>query len=148
MAGFNAANIVEPLDYDFTAIKGLENVKGTIPEPTSLQVQTFLTASRKEADRNQRDLGITGDAEDMTKEQILAVLDKASPSRTQAAKKREAEIFSDLCSGTPTAGQLLELPHRIMIEFAKWVTKEVLDPEVSTGGGGAQVVNLRSSSAG
>src|ERR1035441_5376005 len=145
MAGFSAANIVEPLDY---SLKTFVEIEGTTTEPTSLQVQTFLTASRKEADRNQRDLGITGDGEDMTREQILAVLDKASPARTQAAKKREAEIFSDLCSGTPSAADLLKLPHRIMIEFAKWITSEVLDPEASPGGGGAQVVNLPSSSAG
>lgn len=44
--GFDAAKRVDPLDYDFTTLtpvpKGLEECKGTIPEPTVEQLQAFV----------------------------------------------------------------------------------------------------------
>ena len=51
----------------------------------------------------------------MTPEQLerfLEALGKIDPKRTAAARKRSAEILSALCSGQPTAGQLLLLPLR------------------------------------
>lgn len=153
MAGFDAGSVVEPLTYNFTTlevpVKGLEDCQGTIPEPTPLQVERFLSASRKEAIRSRqeaRELGFTD--EDMTPEQILGALDKIDPARTAAARKRNAQILSDLCSGELTTAQLLKLPHRLLREFAEWVTTEVLSPEASAGGGNAQVLPLRSSAAG
>jgi hypothetical protein len=153
MAGFSAGDVVEPLIYDFTntkvPIKGLEDCKGTIPEPTPLQVEKFLSASRKEAIRSRleaRELGFTD--EDMTPEQILEALDRIDPARTAAARKRNAQILSELCSGEVTTAQLLKLPHRLLREFGNWVTTEVLSPEAGAGGTNAQVLPLRSQAAG
>jgi hypothetical protein len=153
VAGFSAGDVVESLDYDFSntkvPVKGLEDCKGTIPEPTPLQVERFLSAGRKEAVRSRleaKELGFTD--EDMTPEQILAALDKIDPARTAAARKRNAQILSDLCSGEVTAAQILKLPHRLLRDFSNWITAEVLNPEAGAGGTNAQVLPLRSSAAG
>jgi hypothetical protein len=161
MAGFDAGGIVSPLDWDFTAmakpphdIAGLANAKGTIREPTSLQVEKFLDTSRRDLLRQRRELAEQGlaDTDGMTQDQILeahaAIDPAAAATRAKAARKRAAESLSALCSGEPSAATLLLLPHRILIAFGEWITDEVLSPEAAAGGGNAQVVNLPSRAAG
>jgi len=145
MPSFNAANVVDPLDYDFSAVPGLQDVKGTIKEPTSLQVQAYVNATRAEMVRLRRETGVV-DEEDA--DAVLAALEKMDPARTVEAQKRSAEILSALCSGHPTGGQLMKLPHRVMHAFSEWLAKEVLDPEVVTGAGRPRLTSLPSSSAG
>jgi len=145
MAKFDAGNVVEALDYDFTAIPGLADVKGTIREPTSAQVQLYVNASRAELARMRREAGVVDETDP---EAVIAALEKVSPERTVQAQKNNAEILSALCSGHPTGGQLMKLPHRVMHAFGEWLAREVLDPEALTGAGKAQVLPLRSSSAG
>ena len=161
MAGFDAGGIVEPLAYDFTAmakpphdIAGLANAKGTIREPTSLQVEKFLDTSRRDILRQRRELADQGlaDTDGMTQDQILEAFAKIDPAaaakRSAAARKRSAEILSALCSGEPSAATLLLLPHRIMLAFAEWLSGEVLSPEAAAGGGNGQVLSLQSRAAG
>lgn len=142
MTGFVADGIVEPLDFD---LNPYTDVKGTITEPTSLQVQAFQTAVAKEMARGRRELGIGGD-EKMTNDKFIEFLGKIDPERTKAEVKRQAEIHSALCSGKPTAAQLQKLPHRIMAAFSKWLSEELLTPEASAGAG--NVTPIRSKAAG
>lgn len=167
MAGFSAGDVVEALDWKFSnlspPVRGLEDAEGTIPEPTSLQVERFFTANRKEmlrARQEGRELGIVRDDDDEDEESLtpaqrrarlealLEALSKIDPARSAAARKRNAQILADLCSGTPSAAQLLLLPHRVYGEFVRWVTGEVLNPEASAAGGTAQVTPLRSVAGG
>ena len=152
MAGFDAGNVVAPLDFDFTAmaekphlIKGLADVKGTIKEPASAQVQLYVNASRAELARMRREAGVVDETDP---DAVIAALEKINPERTAEAQRRNAEILSALCSGHPTVAQLMLLPHRVMHAFGEWLAREVLDPEALTGAGKAQVLPLRSSSAG
>jgi hypothetical protein len=143
MAGFAADGIVEPLDYN---LNPYTDVQGTITEPTSLQVQAFQTASAREADRLRRDLGVEDMDEKLSPADVLAFLEKMDPERTRAAVKRQAEMYSALCSGKPTAAQLQKLPHRVMLAFARWLSEELLNPEASAGG--TNVTPIRTRAAG
>lgn len=152
MASFNASTVVEALDYDFSGlaepphlIKGLAEVRGTVKEPTSKQVQAYVNASKREMARQRKEIG---DVDESDGDAVLAALDRMDDDRTLAAQKRSAEIVSALCSGHPTTAQLMLLPHRAMHLFGEWIANEVLNPEAVTGDGKAQVVPLRSSSAG
>jgi hypothetical protein len=169
MASFDAGGVVEPLDYDFTAmaaaphsITGLAGVKGTIREPTSVQVQTWLTANAKEMQQLRQEGGAEqagpkpesaadGAAElpdAAVTDALLAGLAEVDPKKVRAARLRQAKIYSALCSGEPTAEQLALLPHRIMNAFADWLSREVLDPEAVTGAGRPPLQIVRSSAAG
>jgi hypothetical protein len=143
MAGFDADGIVEPLDF---TLKPYVDVSGTIREPTSLQVQTFQTAIVREGERIRLELGVDDMEEKMSAADLLAVMEKQDPERTAAGLKRQAEIYSALCSKNPTAAQLLKLPHRVMLAFARWLSDELLSPEASAGDG--NVTPIRSRAAG
>lgn len=154
LPAFDAGGIVGALDYDFTAlagapnnIRGLADAKGTIREPTSLQLQQFMQASAKEMQRIQRqarkavadsaarDAGDgTGDGAPDDDAGVTAMAD-VDIKAANAARKRDAENLSRLCSGDPGAETLLLLPHRIKSAFSEWLLKEMMDPEVVTGAG-------------
>src|ERR1039457_3795272 len=157
MAKFSAAGIVEPLDYDFTDLKDekrLEDVEGTITEPTSKQVRAFNLAAPDDIRRLSAELAKAGEEADdelpglAGVAAVLETLSMRSAALSEEAVDRKSGVLSVLWSRHPTAAHLEKLPYRIMSAFAAWVTKEVMDPEAVTGGGGAQVVNLRSSAAG
>lgn len=163
MATFNAASILEPLDYDFTAlanhpnnIRELADAKGTTPEPTSERVQAFLQASAREMQRLRREARAAvadaetgkddpaGDASDAE----LAAVAGTDAKRGTEARKREAAMYSRLCSGDPSAATLLKLPHRHMAAWCGWLLKEVMDPEAVTGDGTPHLQMVRSPAAG
>jgi hypothetical protein len=157
MAKFQAAGIVEELAFDFTGlkdVKGLEDVEGVITEPTSKQVRAFNLAATDEIRRLSAELAKAGEEADddlpglAGVAAVLETLSMRSAALSEEAVHRQAVMLSALCSGHPTAAQLEKLPYRIMSAFATWVTGEVMNPEAVTGGGDAQVVNLRSSAAG
>lgn len=143
MAGFEASGVVEPLDYDFNPYL---DVKGTIPEPTDKQIETFLVAMKDlyvKAQKEQPDLGeLTSQAD------ILEALDKVDPTTQIKLLGDMAAIYGRLCSGTPSATQISKLPVRVRTIFFAWVQGEVMSPEAATGGGTAQVTPLRSARAG
>ena len=143
MAGFVAQGVVEALDYDFNPYL---DVKGTIPEPTDTQIETFLLAMKElyvTAQKDQPDLGdLTSQAD------ILEAIDKVDPTTQIKLLGKMAAIYSELCSKTPTAKQISELPVRVRTIFFAWLQGEVMSPEAATGAGNAQVTNLRSARAG
>jgi hypothetical protein len=168
VATFNAGTVLERLDYDFSALAGppnnireLAEAKGTIREPTSLQVQAYLQASAREMQRLRREArAAVADAEtadaageaaepgpDATDAQ-LAALASADAKKGDATRRREAAMFSKLCSGDPSTEILLLLPHRIMAAFVEWLMKEVMDPEAVTGAGSPPLAIVRSPAAG
>jgi hypothetical protein len=145
MAKFDASSVVEPLEYDFSSIPGLADVKGIIKEPSSVQVQKYVNDSRRELERQRTELGLVDEADS---DSVIAALDKMDDERTVKEQKRSAEILSALCSGHPTGGQLMKLPHRVMHVFGQWLAGEVLSPEAVTGAGKTGAASPRSSSVG
>lgn len=140
MASFTAAGIVEPLDYDFTAmakaphlIAGLADAKGTIKEPSTRQVQQFMNDTALERERTSHLMDGLG--EEATASDVVA---RRSPEAIDESERRNSEIVAELCSGAPTAEQVRLLPHRIRALFIEWITEQVLNPEAVTGAGSEQ----------
>lgn len=143
MAGFVAEGVVEPLDYDFNPYLSL---KGTIPEPTDKQIETFLLSMKELYVKAQKDAPDLGELE--SKEDILAAIDKVDPTTQIKLMGDMAVIYAELCSGTPTAAQISKLPVRVRTVFFAWLQDQVMSPEAGNGAGPAQVTPLRSARAG
>lgn len=143
MAGFVAQGVVEPLDYDFNPYV---NTKGTIPEPTDTQIAEFLRGIKTVIKDTQKDLPDKVNLDDPVA--VLAAIDDLDPAAQVEAMNKMAEVYSALCSNTPTSGQLMKLPMRVRQIFFAWLQGEVLAPEAATGGGPAQVTHLHGARAG
>jgi hypothetical protein len=140
MPGFNAESVVEPLEF---TLKPYAEASGVIPEPSTLQVQAYMNAVRLENERIRKE--ITGIPDD---EPLEKTLKRMGPKQVEESIRRNSEIYSALCSGTPSAEDLAKLPHRVFAAFTAWLSKEMLDPEAVTGAGDAQVIPLQSAAAG
>jgi hypothetical protein len=149
LAKFNAAGVVEGLDYEFEAF--VPGCNGTIREPTDTQITAFLTERQKINAEARRQIEAAGKAieaagESGNPEEAIAALDD-----TEAAlemHRRTADAYAALCSGAPSAADILRLPMRIRVLFYAWLSKEVMNPEAVPGGGSSQVKTLRSVAAG
>jgi hypothetical protein len=160
VASFDAGTVIEALDYTLEPF--VPGRKGTIREPTSVQVQAFLTANAKEMQRLRKEAGVEPPAGDgaagevqaadadpeMISDELLAKLAAVDPKKVEAAQRRGARIYADLCSGEPSAEDLMKLPHRIMLKFAEWLMGEVMSPEAVTGAGRPHLTAVPSSAAG
>jgi predicted nucleic acid-binding Zn-ribbon protein len=131
VTGFDAGGVVEPLHCKLAPYADFE---GDIPEPSSEKIQAFMNDQRRELDALRKRIeGTSGDEDDLETE-----LKKLTPAQVKKNRRRSAEIYSAVCSGTPSADQLEQLPHRVFAAFANWVTEEFLNPEAVTGAGNAQ----------
>jgi hypothetical protein len=143
LAGFKAEGVVEALDYDFNPYV---QVRGTIPEPTDRQIADFLGDMKALLKEVEGDLPTDVDLNDQGA--ILAAMDSLDTEVTIRMTSKMCEIYSRLCSGTPTEKQVHDLPPRIRQIFFNWLQAEVMSPEAATGAGQQQVIQLRSGRAG
>ena len=143
MAKFKAESVVEALDYDF---RPYVNASGTIPEPTDNQIAEFLTGVKAIFKEAEKDLPQELDMEDPG--MLLGAIDALDPEAQIRAMGDMARVYAALCSDTPTEEQIRELPMRVRTIFFNWLQQEVMAPEAATGGGNAQVSNLRTARAG
>jgi hypothetical protein len=151
MPTFDAGEVVESLDWDFTSPKigvaALRKAKGTIPEPTDAAIGRFLDGLKKLYTESQKEL--TAELpEDATPDQMLDALSQLTGESFVKFMADTAELFAELCSNKPDKEQLLLLPLRVRVKFFAWVQQEVVNPEAGTGGGTAAVVKLSSAAAG
>lgn len=146
MAGFDAGNVVEPLDY---SLRPHVDKAGTIREPNDRQIADYLAGYQqmiKDYRGQLPDELVAGGNPD-----VGAVLDAATELDAEIIVRLNAEVaalVAGLCSGDPSKDDILGLPPRIRGMFCAWVQKEVMSPEAVPGGGKAQVKNLRSVAAG
>lgn len=116
MPSFEAGK--DPLTYDFT--KFIPDSKGEIPEPSSLQVETFFEMIRQlmpvamgEDGKPKIDLGsivkMAEDGEDINELLLQAI--------------------SDVCSNHPTVDEIAALPHRDKSRFIGWIVGTFFLPE-------------------
>lgn len=130
MAGFDAGSVVEPLHCK---LKPYADFDADIPEPSTIQVQEFVNARNVEIERvraRAKDL-----PDDATAEQLAAIL---PPDVIEADRRRSAEIYSAVCSGKPSADDLMKLPHREFQVFTAWLLEELLNPEAAAGAGNSR----------
>lgn len=145
MPQFDAAGIVEGLDCK---LKPYTDFDGTITEPSDLQIGVFL-AGLQQIMREDRDRLRRGQEVDVTDpEQVMQAIDAMDPAQFERTAGALAELHAALCSGSPTAEQILAVPPRRRVLFFNWLQTEVLNPEAVTPAGNAQVRTLRQRAAG
>lgn len=146
MAGFNAAAVVEPLEY---TLRPHVDKAGIIREPTDRQIADYLAGFKKliKDFRGQMPDGlVAGGTSDIAA--ILTAVEDLDPEVILKFNAETAALFADLCSGDPSKDDILALPPRIRAMFLAWVQREVMSPEAAPGGGSGQVKTLRSVAAG
>jgi hypothetical protein len=135
MPKFEAQGVVEALEWDFNPYVA---ARGIAPEPTDAQIAAFLT-SLKGILKGVRDSipeGISDPA------MIVAAMDDMDPEETIRQMASMCQVYADLCSGTPSAEQIGQLPMRVRTIFFAWLQGEVMSPEAVTPGGNAEVRSL------
>jgi hypothetical protein len=143
LPGFKAEGVVEPLDYDF---RPYVKAHGVIPEPTDAQIAAFLRGVKEIFKKAQADLPTDVDTDDPVA--VLKAIDDLDPGAQIEALTKMAEVYAELCSGTPSAREIADLPMRVRTIFFTWLRDEVMSPEAATGGGPQPVTQLRSARAG
>ena len=170
MAGFDAASVVEALDYAFDSCKGdhegscwrgseteprpakctvfVPGCHGVVAEPTDRQIAGYLSGIKKLVKDYQGQLPdnlVTGEAD------AAALTDAAEELDPEVVVRLHGDVaglFAGLCSGEPSREDILRLPPRIRAFFYRWLQQEVMSPEAAPGGGRTQVKTLRSVAAG
>jgi hypothetical protein len=145
LAGFDAASVVEPLDY---TLKPHVDRAGTIREPTDQQIAAYLAGVKKliKDFRGQLPDEMLAGSTDVGA--MLTAVEDLDADITVKFNDEMAGLAADLCSGEPSKDDILSLPPRIRAMFLAWLQREVMSPEAAPGGGKTQVKTLRSVAAG
>jgi len=118
MAGFVAADKVEPLAYDFTGAPGFTEAwpgAGVVAEPSAVLLSDFLTGmfEFRKALIAASTAAEAGDTTAMDAFAGTATFDKVR------------DLVIAVCNGTPTAEALTALPPRYMTAFTAWLHGEL-----------------------
>jgi len=137
MAGFNAANVVEPLDYDFRTKDNPNGIHGVIREPNDRQIADFMAGVKALVKNLKTDLpeAIASGGDDVDIAALFMAVDDLDPEIVVRFHEDMAGIFAKLCSGEPSKSDLLAVPIRIRVVFYGWLQQEVMSPEVAPGAG-------------
>lgn len=127
MAGFVAAEEVEPLNFDFKPYGTDDENVGVIPEPSSDQIQQFRTTVSEL---------IQQELPDIDDEASIAVLRRAliaaiGKDQTELQQKM-LQALADVCSNRPSFDLLHHLPWRHQQAFTGWISGIFLLPNAST----------------
>lgn len=132
MSTFNAAEVVEPLDYDFGRHA---DAKGTITDPSPGRVAEFGRALLQHQQRvNALAPELAADAD--TGDRLTALAELSESMEKAGAAREEAEIYAALCSGAPSADDIMSLPYRLRESFYAWLRDEIT-PNGATGNAGS-----------
>lgn len=145
MAGFDANEVVNPLDWTFEPF--VPGAKGRITEPSDAQIDAFTEGMQQlfkglRQNFSTEDLTAMGQGQITDPAKMLELLDKMSEVKAGAVSSDAAALYSRLCSGHPTKTEIMKLPRRIRNIFFEWVSNEVVNPEAGTAAGLAQVRHL------
>jgi hypothetical protein len=150
--GFNAADAVPKLEWDFT--KYVAKAKGVSPEPSSEALYEFNTATRnliQATIRSKKALALK-EAEklnDRSKEEKAAEVDRwaemdleegmqaifnelaevISSEEVQIVARKQAALVAAVFRDCPTAEQILQLPGRVQAAYFGWVAGQLMSPE-------------------
>lgn len=127
MGKFNAGTAVEVLEYDFTDY--VPDCKGSIPEPSTEQLDAYFNAIRDLA-KNVQNLRAKAEraehAEDneLSNDEVDAILAEMDDLSISKYTGEMTVAIADLCSGQPSKEQIEALPFRVKQAFLQWVTGE------------------------
>lgn len=127
MPKFDAANIVESLDWDFSAFEG---GTGTTPEPTEKLLAEFLRdVSNLHTDiaKERKDLELPENPS--TDDLIEAVTRLKTSDILEDLFRRMTVLIANLCQQNPSAEQIEKLPMRHKAAFFRYMTENIR-PEV------------------
>lgn len=112
---FDAADAVEPMDYDFTKFKA---GKGTVPEPSQSEYRTYVRGLTS-LQGKYKDLEKLTDKDDLSDKQVKEINDKA-----EALSDEMDELVAKLCQNVPSREDIAKLPFRVKNVFSKWLQEE------------------------
>lgn len=148
MPGFNAATVVEPLDYDFRTTENPKAPHGVIKEPTDRQLADYLAGIKKLLAKFKGQLPESLLGGDVNPVDLFNAMDDLDPEVVVNFHADMAGLFAELCSGDPSKADILGLPIRVRAIFYAWLQQEVMSPEAAPGAGSGQVVTMPRAAAG
>lgn len=156
--GFNAADAVPALEWDFTKYAG-KDAKGVSPEPSSDALYDFNVRTRnliestirtkkaqalREAEKlygrslEEKEAEIARWAEmtiDEGTEVLFQELTAIAPSdEAQELSRKQAELVAGVFQNCPSAEQILALPGRVQAAYFGWVSGQLMSPEFGAAG--------------
>jgi capsule polysaccharide export protein KpsE/RkpR len=111
VSGFDAAEAVPALDWDFTKYCG-KTASGTITEPSQDQVRAFQASILEVAPGGN----------------VAAAFRSLDAEEAAAANEKLFIAIVKVCSGKPTRAQLDKLPHRVLQAFCGWIFGSITNP--------------------
>lgn len=120
--GFDAGQLIEKLDYDFTAFGG---TKGVIPEPSDKVLLAFQDSMRK----GLVEYGVSDDVDLTDNAAVMRVIAKLPSNQLAAFLDLQVEALAQFCQGTPTLQELQTMPVRVRNAFAGWLMGKFENPE-------------------
>jgi hypothetical protein len=139
LAAFSAESVAEELGYTFTYKVGdkvIPGPSGVIDEPTDRQIAKFLTGVKKVVKESEDKLPSTADPANPAS--VTDALDDLNPEDVVSLMGKMAQLYADLCSGSPSKAEILALPMRRRQAFYAWLQQEVMSPEAGPGAGRAR----------
>lgn len=129
--GFNAGEVVKPLDWDFTAF---EAGKGTVPEPSDRDIERLFQDLSKVSREVMGIAGLGEAAENADPERVMqAMADMPEELGISKLVAGFTKAFAKLCKDQPTAIQLNKLPMRVRMRFYMWLAEELRPEAVGAG---------------
>lgn len=138
------ANYVEPMEYDFTGIRGQGKGrpyctgKGYVTEPTKGDLEAY----QEKVQRIFREaLRQAPTVENPSIEETRAMMEQADNDEGARLLEELYEITVDICDGSPSKDELDELPARYQQGFCIWLAQELTSPKYQTGDSNRQAAN-------
>lgn len=127
MANFHAKDY-GTVQYNFHPYA--PTVRGTIPDPSDDQLQTY----HKDMRQLMKESGIDDLPSDIDMklhpEKMDEYMEKIEAFDQIETHHQLLEIIARLCNDTPNVEQMMELPYRVRIRFVRYIQKELTSPEV------------------
>lgn len=122
--GFDAAEAVAPLDYDF---RPFSNVHGVIPEPSTGDVEGFFQALRGMAAEVRELMGNAQQMQDgeLNDEDAAETISKMDDNMVAKFQDRLIDAIAGLTNGTPSKEEIGALPYRVLGAFSAWLGGEL-----------------------
>lgn len=143
VAKFDAATVVEPLDWTFEPFVA---ARGVIREPNDEQIAQYLKDIKAIGEEVRAKIPDAPDGNNPV--DLMTALEDLDLDSVAELTGKMAGIIAALCSGEPSRETILALPPRRRTMFYGWLQSEVMSPEAAPGAGKPQVRTLRSAAAG
>jgi hypothetical protein len=133
LPSFDAGTVVEALEFTFEPF--VKGCKGVIAEPSDTQIAAFLESIKKIT--AQAKSALPADVAAGSPAALMDAAEDLDPEQAVKLMHDMARAYAGLCSGFPSAEQILGLSMRRRQGFYMWLMTEVMNPEAVPGAGRA-----------